>query len=139
MNVVGYCDFNKMLTYRLDTKCAFILVAASHCGAPGFANAAGAAGNARLIATIENMTKLSKDEVAELTRSLAEEWKAVLTTTQESNGAVVTPERHSNDPKSGPRSEERQRKVRRLVSEPDPEPAPWASSLAALRLSLIHI
>ena len=109
-----------MLTYRLDTECALILVSAVDCGAPGSASAAGAAGNARPTATIEHMTKLSKDEVAELTRSLAEEWKAVLTTTQDSNGVVVTPERHSNDPHSGYWSEERQRKVRRLVSEPAP-------------------
>ena len=94
------------------------------CGAPGSASAAGAAGNARPTATIEHMTKLSKDEVAELTRSLVEEWKAVLTTTRDSTGVVVTPERHSNDPHSGYWSEERQRKVRRLVSEPAPEPAP---------------
>ena len=120
VDLVGYCDFNKMLTYRLDTECALILVSAVDCGAPGSASAAGAAGNARPTATIEHMTKLSKDEVAELTRSLAEEWKAVLTTTQDSTGAVATPERHSNDPHSGYWSEERQRKVRRLVSEPAP-------------------
>ena len=72
----------------------------------------------RPIATIEHVTKLSKDDVAELTRSLAEEWKAVLTTTQDSTEAVATPERHSRDPGSGYWSEGRQRKVRRLVSEP---------------------
>ena len=66
------------------------------------------------------MTKLSKDEVAELTRSLAEGWEAVLTTTQDSSGVVVTPDRHSNDPRSGHWSEERQRKVKRLVSDPAP-------------------
>ena len=109
-----------MLTYRLDTECALILVSAVDCGAPGSASAAGAAGNARPTATIEHVTKLSKDEVAELTRSLAEEWKAVLTTTQDSTQVDATPERHSKDPRSGYWSEERQRKVRRLVSEPAP-------------------
>ena len=64
------------------------------------------------------MTKLSKDEVAELTRSLAEEWKAVLTTTQDSTQVFATPERHSKDPRSGYWSDERQRKLRRLASEP---------------------
>ena len=120
VDLVGYCDFNNMLTYRLDRECALILASAVDCGAPGSASAAGAAGNARPTATIEHVTKLSKDEVAELTRSLAEEWKAVLTTTQDSTEAVATPERHSKDPRSGYWSEEHQRKVRRLVSEPTP-------------------
>ena len=92
VDLVGYCDFKKMLTYRLDTECALILVSAIDCGAPGSASAASAAGNARPTATIEHVTKLSKDEVSELTRSLAEEWKAVLTTTQDFTGLVVTPE-----------------------------------------------
>ena len=67
-----------------------ILVSAVGCGAPGSASAAGAGGNARSTAAIEHMTKLSKDEVAEPTGSLAEEWEAVLTTTQDSTGAVCT-------------------------------------------------
>ena len=66
------------------------------------------------------MTKLSKDEVAALTRSLAEEWKAVPTAAQDSADVAVTPERHSKDPVSGYWSEDRQRKVRRLASEPEP-------------------
>ena len=117
VDLVGYCDFNNMLTYRLDRECALILASAVDCGAPGSASAAGAAGNARPTATIEHVTKLSKDEVAELTRSLAEEGKAVLTTTQDSTEVVATPERHSKDPGSGYWSEERQHKVRRLASE----------------------
>ena len=120
VDLVGYCDFNNMLTYRLDRECALILASAVDCGAPGSASAAGAAGNARPTATIEHVTKLSKDEVAALTSSLAEEWKAVLTTTQDCTEVVATPERHSKDPRSGYWSEERQRKVRRLVSEPAP-------------------
>ena len=120
VDLVGYCDFNKMLTYRLDTECVLILASAVDCGAPGSASAAGAAGNARPTATIEHVTKLSKDEVAELTRSLAEEWKAVLTPAQDSTEVHATPERHSKDPSSGYWSEERQRKVRRLASEPTP-------------------
>ena len=74
----------------------------------------------RPTATIEHVTKLSKDEVAGLTRSLAEEWKAVLATAQDSADVAKTPERHSKGPGSGYWSEERQRKVRRLVSEPAP-------------------
>ena len=68
------------------------------CGAPGPASAAGSADNARPTATSEHATKLPKDEVA----------------------ALTTPEQYSKDPGSGHWSEERQRKVRRLVSEPDP-------------------
>lgn len=37
---------------------------------------------------------------------------------QDSTDVAATPERHSNDPSSGYWSEERQRKVKRLVSEP---------------------
>ena len=40
VDLVGYCDFNKMLTYRLDTERALILVSAVDCGAPGSASAA---------------------------------------------------------------------------------------------------
>ena len=43
---------------------------------PGSASGAGAADNARPTGTIEHVTKLAKDEVAALTRSLAEEWKS---------------------------------------------------------------
>ena len=37
---------------------------------------------------------------------------------QDSTDVAATPERHSNDPSGGYWSEERQRKVKRLVSEP---------------------
>ena len=109
-----------MLTYRLDTECALILVSAVDCGAPGSASAAGAAGNARLTATIEHVAKLPKDAVADRARSLAEEWKAVLTTTQDPAEVVATLKRSLKDPGSGYWSEERQRKVRRLVLDPAP-------------------
>ena len=94
IDLVGYCGFDGMLTYRLDTECALILVSAVDCGAPGSASAAGAAGDACPTATIEHVTKLSKDEVAVLTRSLAEEWKAILTTATPGSANVAgTPER----------------------------------------------
>ena len=77
-----------------------------------------AAGNTRPIATIEHVTKLSKDEVVALKSSLEQEWKAVLTMTDcSAEGAGAAPQ-HSKDPGSGYWSEERRRKVRRLVSEP---------------------
>ena len=118
--MVGHCDFKKMLMYRLDTECALILVPAVDCGAPVSASAAGAAGNARPTATIEHVRKLSKDEIAELTRSLAQEWKAVLTTPQVGDEVEATPERHSKNPDTKYWSEERLRKVRRMESEPSP-------------------
>ena len=95
-----------MLTYRLDTESAVILASVVDSGAPGSASAARAAGNARPTATIEHVTKLSKDEVAALTRSLAEECKAVLTTAEDAAAVFGTPLR--------------QRKVRRLASDPVP-------------------
>ena len=88
------------------------------CEAPGSASATAAAGNVRPTATIEHVTKLSKDEVAELTSSLAEEWKAVLTTPQACTEVEATPERYPKNPATGHWSEERLRKVRRMESEP---------------------
>ena len=137
VNLVGYCDFNKMLTYRLDTESALILASAVDCPAPGSASAAG---EANPTATIESVTKLSKDEVGALTRSLAVERKAVLTTAaQDSSGVIGTPDAHSlqkssKDPDSEYWSEGRQRKVRRLVSEPC-SPIASSAALAALRES----
>ena len=119
VDLVGYCEFNMMVTYRLDIECALLLVSAIDCEAPGSASATGAAGKVRLTATIEHVAKLSRDEVAELTRSLAEEWKAVLTTPQDSTPVEATPERHSKNPRTQYWSEERLRKVRRMNSEPE--------------------
>ena len=107
-----------MLKFRLDKEEALILVSAVDHGPPGSASAVGAPGNARPIATIEHMRKLTKDEVTALTRSLAQEWKAVLTTPQACTEVEATPERYSKNPATGYWSEERLRKVRRMDSEP---------------------
>ena len=137
VNLVGYCDFNKMLTYRLDTESALILASAVDCPAPGSASAAG---EANPTATIESVTKLSKDEVGALTRNLAVEWKAVLTTVaQDSSGVIGTPDAHSlqkssKSPDSEYWSEGRQPKVRRLLSEPC-SPIASSAALAELRAS----
>lgn len=112
VNLVGYCDFNEMLTYRLDTECALILASAVECPAPGSAS-----DRACPTATIEHVTKLSKDEVASLTHSLAVEWQAVLTMPSSDSSAFSTP-KSTKDPAGEYWSDERQRKVRRLVSEP---------------------
>ena len=69
----GYCDFGKVLAYRLDTEFALILASAVDCGASGSASAAAAAGNARPIATIEHVTKMCKNEVEAVTFRLAKE------------------------------------------------------------------
>ena len=79
VNLVGYCDFSEMLAYRLDKECALILTSAIDSPTPGSASASGDAGSTCPTATIEHPTKLSKDEVAALKRSLAVERKAVLT------------------------------------------------------------
>ena len=94
----GIMRHTKRLTCCVGTESAPVFARAVGGGAPGSARAAGAAGNARPTATSEHVTKFSKDEVA----------------------ALTTPEQHSKDPSSGHWSEERQRKVRRLVSDPDP-------------------
>ena len=57
-----------MLAYRLDKEAALILASAVDCPAPGSASAASAAGGTCPTATIEHVTKLSKDEVAALMR-----------------------------------------------------------------------
>ena len=117
VNLVGYCDFNEMLAYRLDKECALILASAVECPVPGSASTPGHAGPTCPTATIEHVTKLSKDEVASLTQSLAVEWAAVLTMPSSDSSAFSTP-KSTKDPAGDYWSEERQRKVRRLVSEP---------------------
>ena len=44
VNLVGYCDFGKMLAYRLDKEAALVLASAVDFSAPGSASAADAAG-----------------------------------------------------------------------------------------------
>jgi hypothetical protein len=60
----GYCDFNNMLTYRLDKDVALVLVSAISEGP---------------VATIEHMQKVGDAEKASLLNSLAVEWKTALT------------------------------------------------------------
>eukprot|EP00959_Pyramimonas_sp_CCMP1952_P029472 619089-Pyramimonas_sp.AAC.1 len=59
INLVGHCDFNKMLTYRLDKEAALVLASAVERPASGMASDAD--GTCRT-ATIEHVAKLSKDE-----------------------------------------------------------------------------
>ena len=131
VNLVGYCDFGKMLTYRLDKESALILASAVQCPVPGSANAAGAADAERPTATIEHVTKLGKDEVTALARSLAAEWKAALTAAPQ-DSAETPPPKSAKDPTGEYWSEGRPPTVRRLVSEP-PSPVASGRALAALR------
>ena len=111
-----------MLTYRLDKEAALVLAPAVDFSAPRSASAADAAG---LVAgssgrspcptfTMEHATKLSKGEVTALTRSLAAEWKAVLTAVDGSDAALSPVSVVGSEYWSG----ERSRKVRRMISEP---------------------
>ena len=131
VNLVGYCDFAKMLTYRLDRESALVLVSAIDLTAPSAPGSAGDPAGSGLVCTVERVTKLSKDEVAALTISLAAEWKAILTNQDGATAGVTPPPVSSADPSSPYWSEERQRKVRRVLSEPQ---SPLASALALAHL-----
>ena len=120
-----------MPTYRLDKEVALVLVSAVACGEPGSASSPSAGGGARPIATIEHMTKLSKDEVAALERNLAVEWKAALTKPPALDPTTTPTPKSSKSPEEY-WSDERQREVRRLVSEPL-SPVASGEALAALR------
>ena len=119
INLIGYCDFNKMLTYRLDKETALVLASAVECPAPGIASATD--GPCRT-ATIEHVVKLSKDEVLALQKSMAAEWKAILTSPQPGSSPAASP-MSTKQVDSSYWSEERQPKLRRLQSEPrSPKP-----------------
>ncbi len=127
VNLVGYCDFAKMLTYRLDTESALVLVSAVERAVPSTPGVAGDPADSGLVCTVEHVTKLSKDELAGLTVSLAAEWKAILTNLDAAAAVGTPPPASSADPSSPYWSEERQRKVRRVLSEPQ---SPLAPALA---------
>ena len=114
INLVGYCDFNKMLAYRLDKETALVLASAVECPAPGIASATD--GPCRT-ATIEHVVKLSKDEVLALQKSMAAEWKAILTRPQPGSSPAASP-MSTKQVDSSYWSEERQPKLRRIQSEP---------------------
>ena len=101
-----------MLAYRLDKEAALVLAPAVDFSAPGSPTF-----------TMEHVTKLSKDEVTALTRSLAAEWKAILTAAGASD-AALTPTSAKGSAYWSPR-----RKVRRIISEPF-SPSASAQALA---------
>ena len=129
LNLVGYCDFAKMLAYRLDKESAMVLVSAIEVQAPGSASDAD---QKKIARTMEHVTKLSKDEVAALTASLTAEWKAIMTNQDTASASDTPPAVSAADPGSAYWSEDRQRKVRRVSSEPQ-SPLASAAAVAAWR------
>ena len=108
INLVGYCKLKDMLKHRLDTETALVLVSSVTI-------------NDRVCpttieASVEDIRKVSKDEVGALKLSMNAEWKTLLV--QESLDEV-TPQRRAkpvDDPSYW--SEVRQAKMRRIQSEP---------------------
>ena len=76
ITLVGYCDFNKMLQYRLDMETALVLASAVQIQAP---DSASAEGGGNCVVTVEHMQKISDKHAAALSVSMALEWKSVLT------------------------------------------------------------
>jgi hypothetical protein len=64
----GYCDFNNMLEYRLDSESAVIVVSAVDDEENGPKKL-----------TVESMQKVSKSELENVVKSMTVEWKAALT------------------------------------------------------------
>ena len=104
IDLVGYCDFNGMLRYRLGSDDALVLVSAVSPHASDSVSAGGPA----FVATIEHMQKVTAAEKKALLESLAVEWKSVLIY-QRSEGASATEPGYWEQPVS---------KLRRLQSEP---------------------
>lgn len=118
VTLAGYCDFKKMMQYRLDKERALVLVSAVTFAAPGSASAA-AAPEAPCVVTVENMQKVSKDESAALMVSMTAEWKSVLTAPED----LCKRECRSSDDRAY-WTPESASKVRRVQSEPmSPGPA----------------
>ena len=91
----------------MDKETALVLASAVTTPAPGSASDS-------LVATVEHILKVSRDEVAALTISMGAEWKAVLS---EAGGQANTPKRLSSQ-EQGYWSVERAKRMRRMQSEP---------------------
>ena len=105
VDLVGYCSFAGMLTYRLDKDVALVLVSAVTPHAPDSVSA----GGPTFVATIEHMHKVGANEKASLLVSLATEWKSVLGQESKPAGVSATQSEYWDQPAS---------KLRRLESEP---------------------
>ena len=78
----GYCDFDHMMTYRLDKDVALVVVSAVEAAVevpspdtPAFLGPV----SHRLVASVEHMQKISEAEKLSLLQSLAVEWRTALT------------------------------------------------------------
>jgi hypothetical protein len=111
LDLVGYCDFANMLTYRLDCDIALVLVSAITVNAPDSVSA----DTPKHTATIEHMKKVSLDERESLCKSLAEEWASVFTDGGAAPDAV--------SPKTSEYWNTPAKQMKRILSEPlSPQP-----------------
>ena len=128
VTLAGYCDLKKVMQYRLDKETALVLVSAVTFAAPGSASAesgtgpsahVAAAPDAPCVVTVEHMQKVSKDDAAALTASMAVEWKSVLTAPGD-----LSKQEHWAGEQAYWTPESAAKRVRRLQSEPmSPGPA----------------
>jgi hypothetical protein len=114
VQLVAYSDLKKRLAYRLDLETALVLVSAVEHHVPG-SDSSGADEKPGLIATVEHMQKLSKDETETLERAMTVDLKSVLTTANETE-ISSGPKRVSAT--AGEYWTQETRKLRRLISEP---------------------
>ena len=108
ITLVGYCDFNKMLQYRLDMETALVLASAVHIQAP---DSASAEGGGNCVVTVEHMQKMSDKHAKALSLSMDLEWKSVLTPIFFNTHKRSSSEEEYWTPESA-------KKLRRLVYEP---------------------
>ena len=74
VDLVGYCDFNGMLQYRLDKDSALVLISAITIATPDSVSV----GSSIFTATIDHVQKVTTDELSILRVALETEWKSVL-------------------------------------------------------------
>jgi hypothetical protein len=114
VQLVAYSDLKKSLLYRLDKEAALVLVSAVEHYKP-VSDSSESNEKTSLIATVEHMEKLSKDQVNILEKTMTLEWKSVLTTENETEVSAGPKRVSSRDQQYWG---EQIRKLRRLTSEP---------------------
>jgi hypothetical protein len=101
----GYCDFDSMLAYRLDTDVALVYVSALSV----------IKGTGNTVATVELIQKVGDNEKESLLQSLAVEWKTALTNFDSSAEDFQSP----NKPEYWERSAKRIRRMDSELQSPD--------------------
>jgi hypothetical protein len=114
VQLVAYSDLKKSLLYRLDKEAALVLVSAVEHYKP-VSDSSESNEKPSLIATVEHMEKLSKDQVEILEKTMTLEWKSVLTTENETEVSSGPKRISSRDEQYWA---QHIRKLRRLTSEP---------------------